>query len=145
MCQQLFRYLSVSTCCWSFQPENGRSLPTHHGVCNVHLYKCEALLLRIYIKPAPSLNSLSLNCLQLWQELRLPSIMTLPTLARWVLGRYVGELVFFWSVRKLFATPLKKYITSYGIRTLFEGPQTPTEWKSESVFGLNDWVSWGRS
>ena len=39
----------------------------------------------------------------------------------------------FWSGEKVLFIPFRKYITSHDLWTLCNGPETPTEWKSESV------------
>ena len=54
-------------------------------------------------------------------------------------GRLVG---IFRSGGKLLVMAFRKYMTSHGPRTLREGPETPTEWISESV--TDGWTLEGR-
>ena len=42
------------------------------------------------------------------------------------------------EVWNLLVIAFRKYITSRGLRTLKNGPETPTQWKSESV---SDWLT----
>ena len=47
----------------------------------------------------------------------------------------------FKQIWKLLVIAFRKYMLSHGLRTLREGPETATEWKSESV---RDWRTDGQ-
>ena len=55
-------------------------------------------------------------------------------------GRKIGR--YFRSGGELLVMAFRKYMTSHGPRTLREGPETTTEWKSESV--TDGWTLEGR-
>ena len=47
------------------------------------------------------------------------------------------EQIHFGKIQLLLAIPFRKYMASHGQETLRKGPETLTEWKSESVNVLN--------
>ena len=63
---------------------------------------------------------------QSWQ-LNLQSLEDAYTSQKYTLEKYTLE------VWKLFVIACRKYIMSRGLRTLRNGPETVTQWKSESV------------